>query len=94
MVPASRTTCGEDGEPGEHLMTRHDQLNRTAAPRHRPLGPAALSAAMPVILHTNPVEIVATGAQTRPGRRLPDTLTKPYAAIGGRQLNAPKQIYP
>jgi hypothetical protein len=76
-------------------MTRHDLLVRTAAlPRHRPPGSAAPSPSATFVVCTNPMEIVATGAQTRPGRRLPDTLTAPYAAGRDRHLNGPKQKYP
>ena len=62
-------------------MTRHDLLVRTAARRHQPTGSAAPGAATTFVARTNPMEIVATGAHTRPGRRLPGTLTKPLPQL-------------
>ncbi|MER8787490.1 hypothetical protein NKH71_06460 [Mesorhizobium sp. M0983] len=82
-------------EPGEHLMTRHDQVARTTAPRRRrSTGCYVHIAVEPVVTHTNPVGINAPGSATGPGSRFHDMPTASYAEVRPRRWHAPKHKSP
>jgi len=75
-------------------MTRHDQLVRTAAPRHRLMGWFAPSAAATGVMHADLVNTAAADARMQPGRRLLGGLATPYASALGTRPTAPKQQNP
>lgn len=75
-------------------MTRHDQLVRTAAPRHRLMGWFAPSATATGVMHADLVNTAAVDARLQPGRRLLGGLAAPYTSTPGIRPTAPKQQYP
>lgn len=76
-------------------MTRHGPSAHTAAPRwRRSTGCHVHVAVTPVVTHTNPVGINATGSATRPGRRFHDMPTASYAEVRDRRWHTPKHKSP
>lgn len=74
-------------------MTRHGPSAHTAASRwRRSTGCHVHVAVAPVVTHTNPAGINATGAATWPGRRFHDMPLAPYSEVRDRRWHTPKQI--
>lgn len=75
-------------------MTRHDLLVQTTAPRHRPMGWFAPSAAATGVRHVDLVNTVTSDARTQPRQHLLGGLATPYASALGTHPNEPKQKTP
>ena len=72
-------------------MTRHDLLVHTAAPRHRPMGWCAPSAAATGARHADPTKSAYNRAFNRPDRRPLGAPGKLGASAIGIRPTAPKQ---
>jgi rare lipoprotein A (peptidoglycan hydrolase) len=95
VVPASCTAGLKSAEPGERPMTRHGQVARTTPPRRRrSTGCYVHIAVAPVVTHTNPVGINATGSATWPGSRFHDMPTASYAEVRDRRWHTPRPKSP
>ena len=70
-------------------MTRHDLLVYTAAPRHRPIGWFAPTAAATGVTHADLVNTAAADARIQPGRRPLAGHAMSYASVLGTHPTKP-----
>ncbi|TWI17109.1 hypothetical protein IQ26_07586 [Mesorhizobium tianshanense] len=76
-------------------MTRHGQVARSTPPRRRrSTGCYVHIAVAPVVTHTNPAGINATGSATWPGSRFHDMPTAPNAEVRDRRWHTPRHKSP